>query len=99
VTLVISGEQVVVPLPGRTATFEQTISVGPTARVRRLLRIAAARDDGRSEIDTDDVLLALTRDERSGPLLAHIGVGEVAVRRAIERRRVGEEPSESSSQG
>jgi ATP-dependent Clp protease ATP-binding subunit ClpC len=90
-----------VPLPRRSSKCEEAISVGPTARVRLLLRVAAAQalNDGRSEIDTEDVLLALTRAERSASLLAELGIGEADVRAAIERRRATEEPPETSTQG
>lgn len=59
--------------------------VGPGARVRRLLMFASARalEDGRTQIEPPDVLLALTRDEEVGPLLADLGVDEAAVRRAL----------------
>jgi hypothetical protein len=33
------------------------------------------------------VLLALTRDEHTGPVLADLGVDDVAILRAIEHRR------------
>ncbi|MGI8506259.1 MAG: Clp protease N-terminal domain-containing protein [Solirubrobacteraceae bacterium] len=46
---------------------------------------ARALDEGHSEIDTRDVLLALTRDETTSSLLADLGVDERAIREAIER--------------
>ena len=60
--------------------FEEWIRVGPGAGVRRLLLVAAGRalDDGRSEIEARDVLLALTRDETIAPVLADLGVDEAA---------------------
>jgi ATP-dependent Clp protease ATP-binding subunit ClpC len=69
--------------------FEEWIRVGPGAGLRRLLMLAAARalDEGREDIQPRDVLLALTRDEQAGPLLAELGVDDIAIRRAIERRR------------
>jgi ATP-dependent Clp protease ATP-binding subunit ClpC len=68
--------------------FEEWIRVGPGAGLRRLLMIAAARAlaQGREDIQPRDVLLALTRDEQTGPLLADLGVDDVAILRAIERR-------------
>ena len=53
--------------------------------------VAAARalDDGRDRITESDVLLALTRDEKTGPGL---GVDEAAVREAIERAATSEQP-------
>jgi ATP-dependent Clp protease ATP-binding subunit ClpC len=69
--------------------FEEWIRVGPGAGVRRLLLVAAGRalDDGRSEIEARDVLLALTRDETIAPVLADLGVDEAAVLEALARRR------------
>ena len=74
--------------PANDNGFEEWIRVGPGAGVRRLLMIAAARalDDGREDIQPSDVLLALTRDERAGPLLAELGVDDLAILRALERR-------------
>ena len=63
--------------------------VGPGAGVRRLLLVSAGRalDDGRSEIEARDVLLALTRDETIAPVLEDLGVDEAAVLEALARRR------------
>lgn len=74
--------------PG-TNGFDEWIRVGPGAGIRRLLMSAAARalDDGREDIQPQDVLLALTRDEHTGPVLADLGVDDAAILRAIERRR------------
>ncbi len=74
--------------------FEEWIRVGPGAGLRRLLMLAAARalDEGREDIQPRDVLLALTRDEHTGPLLADLGVDDVAILRALERRRPPEAP-------
>ena len=68
--------------------FDEWIRVGPGAGARRLLILAAGRalDDGRSEIETRDVLLALTRDEKIAPVLAELGVDEAAVLQALARR-------------
>jgi ATP-dependent Clp protease ATP-binding subunit ClpC len=69
--------------------FEEWIRVGPGAGVRRLLLVSAGRalDDGRSEIEARDVLLALTRDETIAPVLEDLGVDEAAVLEALARRR------------
>ncbi len=69
--------------------FEEWIRVGPGAGVRRLLLVAAGRalDDGRSEIEARDVLLALTREETIAPVLADLGVDEAAMLEALARRR------------
>jgi ATP-dependent Clp protease ATP-binding subunit ClpC len=81
--------------------FQEWIRVGPGAGLRRLLMIAAARalDEGREDIQTPDVLLALTRDEQAGPLLAELGVDDVAIRRALERRRPPTAPPHASGRG
>jgi ATP-dependent Clp protease ATP-binding subunit ClpC len=77
------------------------VRVGPTAALQRLLMVAAARalDDGRLEIDAQDLLLALTRDARTGPLLGGLGVDEATVREAIARRRGRRDPPEASATG
>jgi ATP-dependent Clp protease ATP-binding subunit ClpC len=61
--------------------------VNPSATVRRLLMSGAARalDDGRSEIEVADLLLALTRDEATSRLLTSLGVDVTAVRDTLER--------------
>ena len=62
--------------------------VGPSARVRRMLMLAGARalEEGRSQIEARDVLLALTNDEQLGPLLADLGADDAAVRKALDER-------------
>ncbi len=69
--------------------FDEWIRVGPGAGVRRLLLVAAGRalEDGRSEIEARDVLLALTRDETIAPVFADLRVDEAAVLEALARRR------------
>jgi ATP-dependent Clp protease ATP-binding subunit ClpC len=81
--------------------FEEWIRVGPGAGARRLLGLAAGRalDDGRSEIDSRDVLLALTRDEKIAPVLADLGVDEAAVLEALARRRLPPRPPPPSADG
>ncbi|HEX3832097.1 MAG TPA: Clp protease N-terminal domain-containing protein [Solirubrobacteraceae bacterium] len=71
----------------RYVSSETSIHVDPSAIVRRLLMSAAARalDDGRSEIEVADLLLALTRDEATSRLLASLGVDVTAVRDTLER--------------
>jgi ATP-dependent Clp protease ATP-binding subunit ClpC len=75
--------------PASANGFEEWIRVGPGAGVRRLLMVAAARalDEGRENILPRDVLLALTRDEHTGPVLAELGVDDAAILKAIERRQ------------
>jgi hypothetical protein len=62
--------------------------------------VAAARalDDGRSEINAGDVLLALTRDQMTAPLLANRGVDEAWVRDAIKRAGAPEKPPEAAAE-
>jgi ATP-dependent Clp protease ATP-binding subunit ClpA len=93
--------QPAVAIPMQVSGFDPWIRVGPAPGLRKLLMIAAARalDEGRSEIDSSDVLLALTRDERTGPLLARLGVDEAAIRHATDRPGASEEPPEASAEG
>ena len=81
--------------------FDEWIRVGPGAGARRLLVRAAGRalDDGRSEIESRDVLLALTRDEKIAPVLADLGVDEAAVLEALSRRRGPQPPPPASADG
>jgi ATP-dependent Clp protease ATP-binding subunit ClpC len=69
--------------------FDEWIRVGPGDGARRLLLVAAGRalDDGRSEIESRDVLLALTRDDKIAPVLAELGVDEATVLQALARSR------------
>ncbi|HTP23974.1 MAG TPA: Clp protease N-terminal domain-containing protein [Solirubrobacteraceae bacterium] len=90
--------------PGREqaqAGFDEWIRVGPGAGARRLLVRAAGRalDDGRSEIEARDVLLALTRDEKIAPVLADLGVDEAAVLDALSRSRGPQAPPDVSDDG
>jgi ATP-dependent Clp protease ATP-binding subunit ClpC len=80
---------------------EEWFHVGPGSGARRLLMLAGARAlaDGRSLIEPADVLLALTRDEETGPLLAQLGVDEAAVANALRRRRPPNGPPPASGQG
>ena len=76
------------PPPGANG-FEEWIRVGPGAGLRRLLMVAAARalDDGREAVQPRDVLLALTRDQQIGPVLADLGVDDAAILRTLERHQ------------
>jgi ATP-dependent Clp protease ATP-binding subunit ClpC len=78
---------------------DSSIQVAPTGRVRQLLMHAAAQslDDERTQIELRDLLLALTRDEQTAPLLAELGVDEIAMRNVIDRHAASEEPPEPSS--
>ncbi len=77
------------PSPASGNGFEEWIRVGPAAGLRRLLMVAAARalDDGREGVQPRDVLLALTRDQQIGPVLAELGVDDAAILRVLERRQ------------
>jgi len=83
------------PGPPSGNGFEEWIRVGPGAGLRRLLMVAAARalDDGREGVQPRDVLLALTRDQQIGPVLAELGVDDAAILRVLERRQPPETPS------
>jgi ATP-dependent Clp protease ATP-binding subunit ClpC len=85
------------PAPPSGNGFEEWIRVGPGAGLRRLLMVAAARalDDGREGVQPRDVLLALTRDQQIGPVLAELGVDDAAILRVLERRQ----PPEASTSG
>ena len=82
--------------PRRAAGDPQTEALVPAGGVRvehgsdvvRLLMSAAARalDDGRTEVTLEDVLVALTRDQRTAPVLAELGLDEAAIRAALARR-------------
>jgi ATP-dependent Clp protease ATP-binding subunit ClpC len=89
------GQRASEPPPQSANGFEEWIRVGPGAEVRRLLMVAAARalDDGREAVQPRDVLLALTRDRQTGPVLADLGVDDAAILRALERHP----PPESST--
>ena len=89
-----------VPASARVG-FDEWIRVGPGAGARRLLTVAAGRalDDGRSEIEARDVLLALTRDEKIAPLLAELGVDEAAILEALAHRRGNRPPPRTPPPG
>ncbi|MEA2198251.1 MAG: ATP-dependent Clp protease ATP-binding subunit ClpC [Solirubrobacteraceae bacterium] len=84
---------------GQVSGVDAWIHVGLASSLRRLLMFAAARalDDGRDRITENDLLLALTRDEKTGPLLASLGVDEAAVRDAIGRGAASDEPPAASA--
>ncbi|MDQ6806585.1 MAG: hypothetical protein M3065_16835 [Actinomycetota bacterium] len=90
-----------VSIPREVSGFDPSVRVRLAASLRRSLMLAAARalDDGRSEIDARDVLLALTHDEKAGPLLAGLGVDAAAVSEVIERDGASDEPPETAAGG
>jgi ATP-dependent Clp protease ATP-binding subunit ClpC len=87
--------------PTAPRSSEEWFHVGPGSRARRLLMLAASRAlaDGRSLIEPTDVLLAMTRDEDTGPLLAELGVDEAAVANALRRRGPPNGPPRASGKG
>lgn len=93
-----AGRVVAMPLPSRP-TFDYPIQVGLAPHLRRLLMVAAARalDDGRTDAELRDLMLALTRDERAAAVLARLGVDEASLRRAIDASDASEEPPAASA--
>jgi ATP-dependent Clp protease ATP-binding subunit ClpA len=83
--------------PARESGFR----VAPGGDVVRLLMSAAARalEDGRTEMTMRDLLLALARDEQTGPVLGDLGVEEAAILAALDRRTAREEPPEATANG
>jgi ATP-dependent Clp protease ATP-binding subunit ClpA len=75
------------------------VQVIPSPPLRRLLMAAAALalDDGRTEIDIDDVWLALTREPTAIGLASELGIDEQTVREAIKRRDAAIDPPEASA--
>jgi hypothetical protein len=66
---------------------EASVHVNTSAIVRRLLMsgTAQALDDGGSQIEVADLLLALTNDETTSRLLTSLSVDVTAVRATLER--------------
>ena len=75
-----------------------SIRVDLTTPVHELLMVAAARslDERRTEIELRDLLLALTQDASTAPLLAELGIDESAMRNAIDSHHPGGEPHQGS---
>lgn len=73
--------------------------VEPGDDVVRLLMSTAARalEDGRTEMTAADLLIALSRDEQTGPLLGKLGVGEAAIRAALEDQATSDGPPETAT--
>lgn len=77
------------------------IRVDHSPQVLRLFEAArtSAREDGRTQAEIEDLLVALVRDPAAARLLAELGVDEDAVRAAIRReqgRRSSEDPPRAS---
>jgi ATP-dependent Clp protease ATP-binding subunit ClpA len=75
------------------------VQVVPSPPLRRLLMAAAALalDASRTQIDVDDLWLALTRDPTAIRLASELGIDEGKVREAIERRDAAIDPPEASA--
>ncbi len=75
------------------------VQVVPSVPLRRLLMAAAALalDDSRTEIEIDDVWLALTRERTAIRLASELGIDEQMIREAIRRRDSAIEPPEASA--
>ena len=88
-----------VPAIGRVQRSIGGVQVVPSLPLRRLLMAAAALalDDGRTEIDIDDVWLALTREPTALRLASELGIDEDKVREAIKRRDAAINPPEASA--
>jgi ATP-dependent Clp protease ATP-binding subunit ClpC len=90
-----------VPVPAfeRVERSMGGVQVVPSVPLRRLLMAAAALalDDGRTEIDIDDVWLALTREATAIRLASELGIDEHKIREAINRRDGAVDPPEASA--
>ena len=75
------------------------VQVVPSVPLRRLLMAAAALalDDSRTEIEIDDVWLALTRERTAVRLASELGIDEQKIREAIRRRDSAIDPPEAAA--
>jgi ATP-dependent Clp protease ATP-binding subunit ClpA len=92
-----------VPAVDRSARVERSfgIRIDQSPTVRRLLMAASALalDDGRTEIEIDDLWVALTREPTAQRVAVELGIDERAVRDAISRQRGWQDPPEASASG
>ena len=88
-----------VPVVERVERSTGGVQVVPSVPLRRLLMAAAALalDDSRTEIDIDDVWLALTRERTAMRLASELGIDEHKIREAIRRRDSAVDPPEASA--
>jgi ATP-dependent Clp protease ATP-binding subunit ClpC len=90
-----------VPVVDPSAWVERSfgIRIDQSPTVRRLLMAASALalDDGRTEIEIDDVWVALTREPTAQRVAVELGIDERAVRDAISRQRGSQDPPEASA--
>lgn len=72
------------------------IYVSPHPTVARLLMKAAAQalDDGRVQMTTADLLLAMAHDAQCGAVFAELRVDETTIRAALQSLQPGREPSD-----
>ena len=85
------------PMP--ISSQDEGFRVEQGADVARLMMSAAARalEDGRTEINAGDLLIALSRAKHTGPLLAKLGADEAAIRDGLKLPQGPEEPPEASA--
>jgi ATP-dependent Clp protease ATP-binding subunit ClpA len=57
-----------------------------------------ALDDGRAEVTLDDILVALTRDQRTALVLAELGLDEAAIHAALRRRAQPQKPPATNAE-
>lgn len=79
--------------------LEGGFRVEPGDDMLRILMSAAARalEDGRTEMTPADLLIALSRAEQTGPLLARLGAEETAIRAAFKDQGTSEEPPDAAA--
>lgn len=97
--LIPADRGVPVPVVEPVARSVGGVQVVPSVPLRRLLMTAAsmALDDGRTEIEIDDVWLALTRERTAIRLASELGIDEKKIREAIRRRDSAIDPPEASA--
>ena len=97
--LIPADRGVPVPAIERVEPSIGGVQVVPSVPLRQLLMAAAALalDDGRTEIDIDDVWLAATREPTALRLASELGIDEDKVREAIRRRDAAINPPEASA--
>ncbi|MBV9166875.1 MAG: hypothetical protein JO342_12070 [Solirubrobacterales bacterium] len=90
----------VVPMPHLPRSSPDfPIQVGLAPELRRVLMLAAARalDDGRTDTQLRDLMLALVRDEQAAALFSRLNIDETSVRRAIDASDASDEPPAASA--
>jgi ATP-dependent Clp protease ATP-binding subunit ClpA len=79
--------------------FDFPIQVSLAPHLRQVLMIAAARalEDGRTDAQLRDLMLALVRDEQAAALLSKFDVDETALRKVIDASDETDEPPAASA--